>query len=105
MKSQYVRLVSLCNELEKLHARFVHWCERRQMGHAYEVECRTVLQIVDDAKVSARGCRDMGMQVEECVLPLFMLNTLERHYHELKGTLDRIERADRIEKTILEVKW
>lgn len=103
--NKYMRLVNLHNECEKLHARYIHWLERRQMGHAYEVEMRSLASTVEDLFHSARGVRDMGGTAEEYTLPVFAFNVLKRKLDELKGTLDRIERSERNVETEKKIKW
>lgn len=103
--TRYMRLVNLHNECEKLHARYVHWLERRQMGHAYEVEMRALASTVEDLLHGARSMRDMGAAGEEYTLPTFAFTVLQRKLDELKGTLDRIERVERSKGTEKKIKW
>lgn len=93
------RLRTIKATAEKTHARYALWCERREMGHAYEVEARTILQIIDDMLAAAEGCRDMGMNTADSTLPLFALNVLDRTLSDLENTLNRIEKADKHDAT------
>lgn len=103
--NRYMKLVNLHNECEKLHARYIHWLERRQMGHAYEVEMRSLSSTVEDLHNAARAMRDMGASGDEYTLPVFACNVLQRKLDELKGTLDRIEKSERNTETKKKIKW
>lgn len=100
-----MRLVRVVNELNVLHTRYIAWCERRNMGHAYEVECRTVLQLCEDFLAAEKQVRDVGATAAECALPYCALTVIERHVLELRGTLDRIEREEAGPAVVRQVKW